>query len=413
MKTSNLFGLKFALNFNFKAQVIYDFKRWKRAKQYFLAEDLNRKKLFERILKEYIDQHPKDDRSLEIIADELWESLLVEVAKTNWQHVFEKKLGNDIEKPGDQLSHHISREHTKELFRERSAKDGTQCNHFYFTESAVEECEKVNITELDMDWLRDAKDDKRQINWGDNFIRYEKKDNRIIAVAASFTRRQECKYLQHTFFVFDLNIPKVQYDLIADIVKEQCEKDDEDDRRGFEKKMQELLYKMITFLDLLPLKKIKLPKWGCLEDEHEVKKVESVYNNQNIPLTVVTVTPNWNSSIFIEETTVKNYYKNVKCRGRVIKRFIKKHQRSQHWRPAGKLKFSGYTSVTERDLIMQEKQGKAITGNGLGVAHKQISVTRNDSQSIGIRRDISNQQESPDILQLKLEQLKKKFNQTG
>jgi hypothetical protein len=156
MKTSSLFGIKFAINKKHKAQVIADFKRWRRAKQYFLADDRNKKKLFERLLKRYIDTHPKDDRYLETIAEEIWEKILFEVAKTNWEQVYDKFLGKDKELPQHQINHHISREHTKELFREKNVKDGVECQHFYFTESAIEQCEKVNITEMDLEWLKDG-----------------------------------------------------------------------------------------------------------------------------------------------------------------------------------------------------------------------------------------------------------------
>ncbi len=419
MRTSHLFGIKFALKFRYKAQLIEDFKRWKRAKQYQLADDRNKKKLFERMLRQYLQQHPTDGRSLETIADEVWDKLLVEVAKTNWQQVYETRLGKDMEQPRDQVSHHISREHTKELFRERSIKGGDPCTHFYFTESAVEECEKVHITEFDTDWLRDAPDDKRQLNWGDHFIRYEKKDNRIIATAASFTRRQQRKYLLHSFFVFDLNAPKVQYDAVADLVKDQCEKDGaEDETRKFEEKMRALLYKMITFLDLIPLKKIALPKWGCLENESsdEVKKAEPVYNNQNIPLTVVTVTANWNASIYIEQTEVKDYHKNVLCgkgKTKIVRRFIKGHTRKQHTRVAGKLRYLGHKNTADANKVVQMKHQVAAGSSNLSVAQKPAPSTVKDLSKTTTGARLPKQQESLNEFEQKLAELKKKFNRTG
>ena len=262
-----------------------------------------------------------------------------------------------------------------------------------------------------MNWLKDAPDDKRQLNWGNNFIRYEKKDNRIIATAASFTRRQERKYLLHTFFVFDLNEPKVQFDSIADLVKEQCENDLEDETKGFEDKMRELLYKMITFLDLIPLKLIRLPKWGRLENEssNEVKNIEPVYNNQNIPLTVVTVTANWNSSIYIEETNVKDHYKNVlygKGKSKIRRRFVKGYPRSDHWRLAGKLRATSNTNLSKTNEVVKLDPKGVVT-------HKQISVTMKNPQKLGVQNGQPKQQESPNLFLEKLAELKKKFNKTG
>jgi len=342
MRITELFGIKFARRYKYKAQIIANFKQWKRERMYFLAEDRNKKKLFGRLLKKYIQEHPKSYRSIENIASELWEDLNAEVAKTSWQQIFDKILGSDVESPYDQLRSLISRKDTKELFRDYN------CKHYYFTDTAVQECEKVHITEMDMEWLMDAEDGKRQLNWGNQFIRYEKKGNKIVAVAASFTQRQESKYLEHTFFVFDLNTPKVQYDAMADIVEEQCEKDLEYNPNGFDNRMKLLLYKMITFLDLIPLKQITLPKWGALEADASSSKlvsrgnqIDPVYNNDNLPITVVTVNANWNCTIYIEETTVTGYFKNMPCgkgRTKLIKRFVKPHRRSAHERIAGKLK---------------------------------------------------------------------------
>jgi hypothetical protein len=416
MKTSTLFGIKFAINKKHKAQVIADFKRWRRAKQYFLADERNKKKLFDRILKRYLETHPKDDRYLETIADEVWDKIQVEVAKSNWEKVYEKVLGKDKELPSHQISHHISRAHTKELFRERNAKDGAECQHFYFTESAIEQCEKVNITELDLEWLRDAHDAKRQLNWGDNFIRYEKKDNRIIATAASLTRRQEGKnYLLHTFFVFDLNTPQVQYDYIADIVNEQVEASLKDETKDFERKMQMLLYKMIIFLDIDPLKAITLPKWGCLENEesNEVKTNEDVYNNQNIPFTVVTVDANWNTSIFVKQTTVKNYYKNLKCRGRIVKRLIPQHKRSGHWRHAGKVRYENMKNLSGTNNVVKLQPMMGGMAAGLDVSQKRDTLPIKKEKLLKASNVQPGYEESPNAFLDKLAALKKKYYKTG
>lgn len=343
MRTSNLFGIQFALKNKFKAQIIDDFNRWKSEKQWFLAEERNKKKLFERILKKYTQEHPKDYRPPEDIAGELWEKLKVQVAKTNWQQVYDEVLGSDYELPNYEGSPYITRHNIKELLREYN------CKHYYFTESAVQECDKVHITEpLDMDWLRDSADGKRQLNFGDQFIRYEKRGNRIIALAASFTRRQEHQYLQHSFFVLNLKkqeSPKFQYDPIADLIKEQCEKELDDYGEAFDNKSRLLLYKMITFLDLIPLKQLTLPGGRYLEADssssNQADHTGPVNNNENIPLTLVTVNANWNCSVFIEETKVKGYWREFLCgkgKIKIQRRFVKPHERRGYERVAQKLK---------------------------------------------------------------------------
>jgi hypothetical protein len=251
---------------------------------------------------------------------------------------------------------------------------------------------------------------------GNNFIRYEKNDNRIIATAATLTRRQEGKnYLQHTFFVFDLNTPLVQYDYITEIVNEQIEKGIEDETKGFERKMKMLLYKMIIFLDIDPLKRITLPKWGCLENEesNEVKRNEDVYNNQNIPFTVVTVDANWNTSIFIDQTTVKNYYKNVKCRGRMVKRLIKEHKRSEHWRHAGRVRYEGKNNESVTGNVVKLETMKGGIARSLDVAHQQEAQAIKKAQQFTAENVESKYEESPAVFNEKLARLLKKYRKTG
>lgn len=345
MNTTELFGIQFALRNRYKAQVTADFNRWKSEKQWFLAEERNKRKLFERILRKYTAEHSNDYRSPEDIASELWENLKVAVARTNWQQVFEEVLGSDYEFPNYMGRPYISRHHIKELLFEYN------CRHYCFTDSALQECEKVHITEpLDMEWLQESADGKRQLNFGDQFIRYEKRGNRIIALAASFTRRQEQKYLQHTFFILNLKkhkSPKRRYDPIADLIKEKSEKELEDYAEAFENKSRELLYKMVTFLDLIPLKQITLPAGKYLPmdcSSNQANQVDPVSNNEDIPITVVTVTANWNSSLFIEETKVRGYWREFFCgkgSSKIERRFVKPHFRKGHERAAQKLKSTG------------------------------------------------------------------------
>jgi hypothetical protein len=293
MNTTELFGIQFALKNRFKAQIIEDFDRWKSEKQWFLSEERNKRKLFERVVKKHREEYPKDYRPPEDIAYELWESLKVKVAKTNWQQVYEEELGNDYEFPEYDGSPHITTCDIKELLLEYN------CKHYYFTKSAIQECEKVHITEpLDLEWLRDSADGKRQLNFGDQFIRYQKRGNRIIALAASFTRRQEYNYLQHTFLILNLKKQEShthQYDPISDLIKEACERELNDYAEAFDNKSRMLLYKMVTFLDLIPLKQVKLPAGRYLEADSSsdiAEQPEPINNTENIPLTIVTVNAN-------------------------------------------------------------------------------------------------------------------------
>jgi hypothetical protein len=341
MNTTELFGIQFALKFKFKAQIIADFDRWKAEKQWFLSEERNKVKLFERVVYNYKKQHPKDHRPTEEIASELWENLKVQVARTNWQQVYDEILGNDYELPNYDGSPHIKSQNVKRLLFEYN------CRHYYFTDSALQECEKIHITEpIDMEWLCNAANEKRQLNFGDQFIRYEKRGNRIIALAASFTRRQEQSYLQHSFLTLNLKKQETppEHEPIVDLMKEECDKEFDDYSEAFDKKSLLLLYKMITFLDFIPLKQIKLPAGRCLEADSlacDKDNTCTINNSENIAITVVTVDANWNCSVFIEETYITGYFKNVLCgkgRTKIKRRFVKSHPRKGYERPAGKLK---------------------------------------------------------------------------
>jgi hypothetical protein len=90
---------------------------------------------------------------VEKIASDLWDDLQAEVAIKNWENIFHEVLGKEnVELPNYQANVHISRKETKELFRDYN------CKHYYLTESAVQECAKMHVTDYDMSWLRDSRD---------------------------------------------------------------------------------------------------------------------------------------------------------------------------------------------------------------------------------------------------------------
>lgn len=81
MNTTQLFGIQFALKNKFKAQIVADFRRWTAEKQWLLTDEKNKKKLFEKVLTKYLEEHPENYRSVENIAFDLLEDLKVEAAK--------------------------------------------------------------------------------------------------------------------------------------------------------------------------------------------------------------------------------------------------------------------------------------------------------------------------------------------
>jgi predicted nucleic acid binding AN1-type Zn finger protein len=205
---------------------------------------------------------------------------------------------------------------------------------------------------------------------------------------------------------------------MAEIVEEQCEKDLEYNPNGLDNRMKLLLYKMITFLDLIPLKQITLPKWGALEADasssnwaNRGNQIDPVYNNDNLPITVVSVNANWNCSIYIEETTVTGYFKHMPCgkgRTKLIKRFVKPHRRSAHERLAGKLKSASTTyGSAPKEVIKLPQKVMAIAAN---VAPKRIPLPMKDQEKGSGRKDHPKKLEPLNSFQAKLAELKKKFN---
>ena len=304
MDTTDLFGVQFVVNKNFKPRLVEDFERWKTEKQWFLANERNERAIVERVLKKHRHDHPDDNRAAEEISTELWETLKKDVDRKDWEKVFTEVLGDEKELPDYDGAPYIYLHDVKELFYEYN------CYHYYFTETALDECEKEPIGDAsELHWLKLSSNIKRQINFGNNnFIRYQKVGNHIIALAATFTRRQEQSYLQHTFFSIDLNKKLELFDQLSDpvaaLLKSACEKDN-GNSEAFEMRSRELLYKMINFLDLAPLKELPLPAGKQLDTTSSYQ----VNNQGSFPMTWVTA--NWNVSLYIEATTVRGHYKDV------------------------------------------------------------------------------------------------------
>jgi hypothetical protein len=216
-------------------------------------------------------------------------------------------------------------------------------------------------------------------------------------------------------------VPIRPFDRKADIIKEQCEKDLEDFRQEYENRMRNLLYNMITFLDLIPLKLIRLPGWGCLEADseslREVRTVEPVYNNTNVQIIVVTVTINWNCSIWIEETWVKGHKKSVlygKNKTKVRTRFIKPYERKAHERPAGKLKHEANATIP---MFAKRERGQtdAFVRTHGAVGRKQVASTiKNEQKAVvvemkSVKRGELKQQQQVHPFYIQLAELKKKL----
>jgi len=313
MKTKTLFGVQFAEKKHYKAQLLKDFDRWKLEKQWFLARERNQFDVVGKLVEKFDTEHIDDTRSGDEIFDELDQLLGRLIDEKQWQGLYDEFLGDAQAKIDINGGPDITRDEVKALFEE------SDCRHYYFTNTALQECKKLEAkTPLNLERLRPTFEGKRQLNFGHHFIRYHKQDSRIIALSANFTPRQECSYLQHTFFTFDLEKKIESPKLFCDHVAVLLEKNREELGNfyiEFDRFSHELLFKMIFFLDLAEVETIFLPAGR----RHGTQGSDNHLRNQEV-FDMTIVTANWNRAIQLDPVPVSQ------------------HSKWQHYGPGAKLK---------------------------------------------------------------------------
>lgn len=175
------------------------------------------------------------------------------------------------------------------------------CRHYFVTGPVVQLCQKIKVKEpFDIGWLEALKDGKKQLNFGDNFIRYQKTGNQINALAGSLERTGQTEYFQYTFFSFDVT-KKIagRKDIIDDydngVAHKKSHSDYDDDAR-------KLFFQMVTFLELASVQEV-LVKPGA---KHGHKKDDdNLFNKEKFPITIVN--SNWNKIIRTEGFEVEGH----------------------------------------------------------------------------------------------------------
>lgn len=296
MKTKALFGIQFSRNNFYKDRLLLDFPRWKGAQHHVLTTQHNLMKLIIYKHVQKCDNGEAAGRPFSEVENEVMREIREELLEKGWQRTFDERLGDWQDFPR-RVGCDIQKWEVEDLFKE------DDCHQFYFTQTAINECNKLRVSEpLDLTWLRPVQDVKRQLNFGDRFIRYKKFGSKIIALSAAFTPRQESDYIKHTFFHFDLGEKResgiIMHDSdYTDAYYGLCPKD-------FDKQSHNLLFQLITFLELAPIEQVYLPPG----DRHSDGLSRSRLRNQE-KFPIIMVNCNWNRTVHIGEIPVESHYR--------------------------------------------------------------------------------------------------------
>ncbi|WP_261511528.1 hypothetical protein [Chryseobacterium paludis] len=166
------------------------------------------------------------------------------------------------------------------------------CRHYYITESVIKDCKKIKVEEpFDLNWLNHKLDENvKQWSFGERFIRFLKKDNRIIAIYSKFQDIEEPFKLRAgergiNYVVFDFDLANKE----VDVTEGNSKLPIADEGRL-------LFYQLLTFI-LLAAVDIYIVPPG---QKHGTRKSpERLLNEEDFPFTIIN--SNWNKiSINIE-----------------------------------------------------------------------------------------------------------------
>lgn len=176
------------------------------------------------------------------------------------------------------------------------------CRHYYITQPVITICSRLRTKEpFDLAWLAPVKDGKRQLNYNDGFIRYEKKGTRIVVLAAAQNNERNDAYFQYSFFNMDIeNNTQAEYD-----GPEQADEFmDEPSAQDFDQVSRRRFFQLITFMELAPIEEIFLPAGR----KHGTRKsADGLYNEATFPITIVNTS--WNRVIRVGTIDVDGHFR--------------------------------------------------------------------------------------------------------
>lgn len=177
----------------------------------------------------------------------------------------------------------------------------TDCTHYMITKSVVELCKKIRVKEpFELEWLQPIADGKRQLNFGNTFIRYDKQGEIINAVAVDETiLPTKNRHLKYSFFNFNLATQAVSAPAFDDFDPSPVAT-----YQNFDDYAKKLLYQLIIFMELAEIKEVIVEpgrKHGKKRDE------DNLLNESRFRIIVVNTA--WNRIIRTTGFDVDGYFK--------------------------------------------------------------------------------------------------------
>jgi len=179
------------------------------------------------------------------------------------------------------------------------------CRHYYITGSVLEMCRKIKVQEpFDLEWLAPIPDGRRQLNFGNQFIRYQKNGARIVAHAASYDEDPQTKNkgIRYTFFNMDLEHKQISGVELGD---DYNDKNILTNYLDFDTTSRRLFFQLVSFMELADVQEVLVAPGA----KHGVKKApDNLLNNERFPITVVNTS--WNKIIRREGFSVDGHLRN-------------------------------------------------------------------------------------------------------
>lgn len=166
------------------------------------------------------------------------------------------------------------------------------CSHYYITESVIGDCKKIKVDEpFDLVWLKYKLDENvKQWSFGERFIRFFRKEDRVIAIYGKFQDIQE----HFKFRDGERGINYVVFDF--DLTNKDVDVTEGNSKLPIADEGRLLFYQLLTFILLASIDVYIVPprqKYGTK------KSPERLLNEENFPFTIIN--SNWNKiSVNIE-----------------------------------------------------------------------------------------------------------------
>ncbi|MDR3712351.1 MAG: hypothetical protein P4L51_06020 [Puia sp.] len=177
------------------------------------------------------------------------------------------------------------------------------CRQYYITQSVLEDCQRLKAKEpFDLEWLQPMEDGKRQLNFGNTLLRFQKTGCSIFVLSVTRTPKDKKTHINYSFFKLDLDT-KTQSDY-RDFIDDDEPINEYD--LAYDANARRTFFRLITFMELAPVEEVFLPAGR----KHGTRKSENgLMNKSPYSITIVSVTRNWNRILHVGEFNVVGHYR--------------------------------------------------------------------------------------------------------